>query len=116
MGINSYGISLTTLEEVFLRIGLEEKVERDEKESNSVSEITDLGKDQEKIKVALEHETKGHSFIQQLKALLMKRYLMYRRDVRGIIFTFVLPLVFLILSSLVISGSEPIVRLFSFYL
>lgn len=47
MGIDSYGISLTTLEEVFLRIGLEEKErEEEEEDKNNAQELTSLGKDQ----------------------------------------------------------------------
>lgn len=46
MGIDSYGVSLTTLEEVFLRIGLEEKEREEEEEDNAAKELTELGKDQ----------------------------------------------------------------------
>lgn len=63
IGIESYGISLTTLEEVFLRIGLEEKIERDEEDDAKAKELKDIGRDQEKINVALAHETQGHKFV-----------------------------------------------------
>jgi ATP-binding cassette subfamily A (ABC1) protein 3 len=114
LGIDSYGVSLTTLEEVFLRIGMEEKIERgdDEEEeaggANNGKELTSLGKDQDKINVALAHETQGHRFTQQLRAQLVKRSIMYRRDVRGMLFTFFLPFLFLVLSSAVIRSTDTI--------
>eukprot|EP00026_Physarum_polycephalum_P000423 Phypoly_transcript_00424.p1 GENE.Phypoly_transcript_00424~~Phypoly_transcript_00424.p1 ORF type:complete len:1603 (+),score=299.16 Phypoly_transcript_00424:284-4810(+) len=110
IGIDSYGVSLTTLEEVFLRIGMEEKIDRDEddEDSKDPKELTEIGKDQAKINVALAHETEGHRFGQQLRAQLVKRAVMYRRDVRGMFFTFFLPFAFLILSSAVIRDTNTV--------
>lgn len=115
IGIDSYGVSVTTLEEVFLRIGLEDKVEREEKEEQESSSSSDngdlkkLGKDKDKIDVALAHETKGHRFGQQVYAQLVKRATMYRRDIRGAFFTTVVPLALLFASIAVIGKTSTIV-------
>ncbi len=114
LGIDSYGVALTTLEEVFLRIGLEDKIERDEeyaKDEDEQKELTSLGKDKEKIAVALAYETQGHRFMQQLRALLVKRALGYRRDIRGLFFTLFLPFAFIVLSAAVISSTSTFVSL-----
>ena len=66
IGIESYGVSLTTLEEVFLRIGMEERIEREEEDEKNQQEMTDLGKDQEKINIALAHETQGHRYVEAI--------------------------------------------------
>lgn len=106
LGIDSYGASLTTLEEVFLRIGLEDKVEIDEEDKETNQELSQLGKDTAKINVALSHETKGHSFWQQLRAQLVKRALVYRRDFKTLLFCFFLPLVCIILSAAVLANDS----------
>lgn len=104
LAIDSYGVSLTTLEEVFLRIGLEDKIERDEEDNRTRgAELTEIGKDQEKTKVALAYKTEGHSFGQQLRALITKRAQVYRRDLRSLFFAFVLPLIFIVLSVVILT-------------
>lgn len=105
LGIDSYGVSLTTLEEVFLRIGLEDKIERDEEDNRAKgnTELHEIGKDQEKTKVALAYKTEGHSFGQQLRALITKRAQVYKRDLRSLFFAFLLPLLFIVLSIVILS-------------
>lgn len=109
LGIDSYGVSMTTLEEVFLRIGLESKylfccffcgcgccvvgcgvvcivcwsltayrVERDSEEEGddnkpSDKDLSTLMADKNLVGEALNNTSNGHSFKQQLRALLVKR-------------------------------------------
>ena len=56
LGISSYGVSMTTLEEVFLRIGEEEEFESEKSESDVNSE-TILLSDGEEVKVEVEEES-----------------------------------------------------------
>ena len=56
LGISSYGVSMTTLEEVFLRIGEEEEFDSEKSESDVNSE-TILLSDGEEVKVEVEEES-----------------------------------------------------------
>lgn len=108
LGIDNYGVSVTTLEEVFLRIGMEDKIERDEN-SDSTNELTMLGRDKEKVDVALAHKTRGHRFFQQFYAQIVKRIIVYKRDMRSLALTFLLPLLIIAASSAIIRKSNNIV-------
>ena len=59
LGISSYGVSMTTLEEVFLRIGEEEEFdsERSEKSESDVNSETILLSEGEEVKVEVEEES-----------------------------------------------------------
>ena len=101
LGIDSYGISLTTLEEVFLRIGMEEKDAANQK-TIDLLHSTDAAAQR-----ALAHKSPhGHSFGQQLRALLYKRALCAPRDARALIFSFALPLLFVV-GAVVIAKTLP---------
>lgn len=86
--VEEYGISLTTLEAVFLRIA------NDRTASNNLDDVT------RKQDTALNNgETSSVYTIsawRQFKAMLQKRYRYAKRDKKGILFTIVIPLLFLI--------------------
>ncbi len=92
LGINSYAIVQTTLEDVFLRMVLDE-VEKAEKVVDQPNEIElhSMVKGKEKAVGALANETPRRHFRQQLYALFVKRALVYRRDIGGMIFTLIIP-------------------------
>lgn len=116
-GIDNYGVSITTLEEVFLRIGMEDKEERDERDNGEeYNELTMIGRDQMRIDTALAHKTMGHSYIQQLKALMIKRVMTYQRDFKSLSLTFLLPVVIVLVSAALIRKSDNIVsHYYSYY-
>nr|CCA21236.1 ATPbinding Cassette (ABC) Superfamily putative [Albugo laibachii Nc14] len=95
-GILDYGISVSTLEEVFLRIA-KDREQNEHIEDNAITNsMTDeLGNHLE----AAEYDTSSDQppFHRQLKALLMKRIRITTRDKRFIFVLIGIPLVFLIL-------------------
>ncbi len=92
LGINTYAIVQTTLEEVFLRMALEEVERVKEFQPSDLIRSTELlMKNKEKAVDALANETLLRKFRQQLYALLVKRALIYRHDIIGLISTIIIP-------------------------
>ena len=93
--IRTYGISVTTLEEVFIRVArgddkalaLEEKDESQEKSK----EIEESARDGQKL-IETERETQG-LFGRHLKGLLNKRFNITKRDYKSLVFEILVPLV-----------------------
>ncbi|KAN0050678.1 hypothetical protein ACTA71_003823 [Dictyostelium dimigraforme] len=82
--IDSYGISISTLEEVFLKIGQETL--------KSTPNFNDQA-----VKEALSTKSSGVKVGQQLKGLLIKRICTSRKDFKSFMFSIVVPLIVLAL-------------------
>lgn len=112
LGIRSYGVGITTLEEVFLRIAKDGGSKEDESEE----EIKSLkGGDQESLlkafddySIAERHEEGAMNvFFQNLKALLKKKALLQVRDPRTLIIEMMFPIIF-IFAGLALATIKPI--------
>ncbi|KAK5581962.1 hypothetical protein RB653_003543 [Dictyostelium firmibasis] len=80
--IDSYGISISTLEEVFLKIGQETL--------KSTPNFNDQA-----VKEALSTKSSGIKVRQQLKGLLIKRFCTTKKDFKSFMFSIVVPLIIL---------------------
>lgn len=97
LGIQSYGVSITTMEEVFLRVNqlgeeaVESKIQRKESFKqqsqiyNSQIKADDFNLQQDKIKSSCT------LFLLHFKALFIKRLIYFKRDLRGIFCEILLP-------------------------
>ena len=84
LGIESYGISMTSLEEVFLRAnGSQIKQEDNSDEKKTASDSNNL--------------VKRTSCCTQVKALMAKRFHIYKRDKCGLICELIIPILLTIL-------------------
>lgn len=102
--MRSYGIGITTLEEVFLRIAKDKKDEdNDDSEMKRFTLKSDLGSDYGKITKVLEdysvseqHEVGTvNVFTLNLLALMKKKILLLIRDPRNLFIEIVFPIVFI---------------------
>ncbi|XP_031561453.1 ATP-binding cassette sub-family A member 3-like [Actinia tenebrosa] len=108
-GIASFGVSVTTMEEVFMKVG-----EGAEKTVDDIVSDHEHHKDTENI-VTIPNETdpdmgelqKGfaHKW-QQYKAMLVKRFLNSKRDKKAVVTQLIMPLV-MVLFGLIIINSNP---------
>lgn len=104
--IRSYGVSVTTLEEVFIRVArgdneLKEQGERSvssQKSDSSKKDEPDETVDEAQQLIETQRETEG-IFGRHMKALLKKRYLWTKRDWRIFVFELVVP-IFLVIVGL----------------
>lgn len=94
-GIQSFGISLTTMEEVFLKVavGIDHGVKKDGKEEMDRKAADDMAFELEDIRI------KGRWDIFRIHfwALCVKRFIYFKRDVRGLICEILLPIIIVIL-------------------
>ncbi len=110
LGIRSYGVGITTLEEVFLKIGRgDEEEDKDEAAFNKLAlenienERLGLGDDQERARnelddytIAEQHETGFMNvFMTNLRALTKKKFLLQVRDVRTLVIEIAFPIFFI---------------------
>ncbi|KAN0029456.1 hypothetical protein ACTA71_007583 [Dictyostelium dimigraforme] len=93
-GILTYGISVTSLEEVFISLGQE-----DAKRLNK--EIQPTLNDMASLKLAIATPSAGISQSQQLKGLLIKRIQQSKKDARSFFLSIILPMA-LIIGSIVL--------------
>lgn len=108
MNISSYGVGITTLEEVFLKIG--EHGEEDDEDSNGKtkedensdkksksSRDASADRELEEYTIVDTHETGAMNvFFIQFKALLKKKLLMQFRDLRTLIIELIFPIILII--------------------
>jgi ATP-binding cassette, subfamily A (ABC1), member 3 len=83
LGIRSYGVGITTLEEVFLRIAKDDKEEAEEPDSPNqlLRPQSNKNQDLEEYSITEQHETGAlNVFMLNLKALLKKKLLLQVRD------------------------------------
>jgi len=97
LGISTFGISVTTMEEVFLRIG-QETTTADGKQFN-LNENENFS--DEKSKKAISTPSTGVNPIQQLKGLLIKRLRTSYKDIKSFILAILIPAVVIIGSIIV---------------
>ena len=87
-GIVSYGITNTTLDDVFLQLADDEDNEKQQNDTNIQDVITNTSK-------YIQHET---SFLQQTWILFLKRCTVQKRDKKGTFFLIVLPAIMITLA------------------
>ena len=127
LGLASYGISVTTLEEVFIKITRSTHTNTEAQKGidiakingkSSMSEETDtlvISSDAaEKQKVGIMHDfekipedNQYEYFIQHMKALFIKRGLYFIRDRKAWVFTFLVPFVFLLVGLIIMANTYP---------
>ncbi|CAL1534216.1 unnamed protein product [Lymnaea stagnalis] len=110
LGIKSYGVSMTTLEEVFLNLEADEAVEAEEEESGEINHTFSANADEANI-VDMDPQHRvpadpsmGKSVVrggsltkQRFMALLKIRFLLIIRNVKAVFFQIVLPVVFVVI-------------------
>ncbi|EFA79500.1 ABC transporter A family protein [Heterostelium album PN500] len=97
LGVGNYGISVTTMEEVFLRIGQEGKHGHGGQFNINANE----NHNEEAIKRAISTSSVGVSWKQQLKGLIIKRLHTSKKDLKSFFLTILVPAV-IICSSIVV--------------
>lgn len=111
-GIESFGVSLTSLEDVFLKVGKELIDDKEKKnmteevieENLKTSEVIELGK----IRV----KSKSKLFFMHFGALIKKRMIYFKRDTKGLICEVIIPIIVVFLGILItliqlIKDSDP---------
>lgn len=93
-GIESYGVSLTTLEDVFLRIG--QQLGKHKEEEEVLGESTKNKKNELRLQ---EIRVKGDFaiFMMHFKALVRKRFIYFKRDKKSLICEIILPIIIIFL-------------------
>ena len=89
-GIQSFGISLTTLEEVFLRVavGGHDKNDLDAKENELLENASDYDFELENVRI----KGKMEIFRMHFGALCKKRFIYFKRDLKGVFCEVILPI------------------------
>ena len=103
LGLTSYGVGITTLEEVFLRIGHGEEhattVDRIRAQTADLSKMTAREKELTEYTIATDNH---RSFITQFLALVKKKLLVMIRDPKSFFMDFFFP-IFLVTLGLYVS-------------
>jgi ATP-binding cassette, subfamily A (ABC1), member 3 len=123
LGIQSYGMSVTTLEEVFLKVASgshafkareDQSVQKKKnKDNGALIAASDIDVERQKNKTVIvafekyDHEKEAMVFAyKQLIVCLEKRYLYFKRDTKAWLFLFGLPVIFLLIGGLVMAFSK----------
>eukprot|EP01133_Synstelium_polycarpum_P012374 gene12374-14517_t len=96
LGIGNYGISVTTMEEVFLRIGQEST-----QDGRQFSLTSNAGFDADSARAAISTSSTGRRVGQQLRGLLAKRISTSLKDLKGFFLSILLPALIIIASIVV---------------
>jgi hypothetical protein len=92
LGLNSYGVTITTLEDVFLKIGHGEDagttIDTIKSQTADLSKLSQRDQELTLYSIADEHH---RSFCRQLLALIKKRYLVITRARKTFLADFLLP-------------------------
>ena len=110
LGLLSYGISVTTLEEVFLQVAKEEE----KKEVKEVVQEDENSPMNIGFKLENDREVKG-KFTRDFKELTRKRLIMTRRDKKSICMEIMIP-IGLVLVGLLVRFNKPVLPVFDQYL
>jgi len=106
LGVETYGLSVTTLEEVFIQVaqGVFDEEVKEEIRRGSMSIDAAVMNELWKVDDAWKQERiKGfHLFLLHMKIMFFKRFLNYKRDRRSWIFTFISPAVFILVGMLIL--------------
>ena len=119
LGIRSYGMSVTTLEEVFIKVAEGTATEATAvkgrkvsllplKEEKSVIEESETQKRPTVAFSKLEDEDMVHFFFQHMYALIMKRILYFRRDFKTWVYQFFIPVLFVLVGMIILLVSVPV--------
>ena len=105
LGIRSYGMSVTTLEEVFIKVAEESEnhaIARAGRLSIYNDEFGGIYKGEANVDFDLIAEDKLVAyFIKHLRAMFQKRYLYFIRDLQSWLFIYIIPVVFVLTGMLV---------------
>ena len=96
LGINSFGISLSSLEEVFLKVAVEvgEKEKNEKKNENKAEQIEEQIDEEEEVELQEIREKNAFKiFFIHLWALLIKRFIYFKRDIKGLFCEIVIPII-----------------------
>lgn len=108
--IRSFGVSMTTLEDVFMKITNEDEGENEEEaaEDNGRSSKIDINKIKQEDLPLLSKDAQPSGFQLQLKSLLKKKLLTLRRNWKGSLISILVPSLLLLFTvgSLKASGSD----------
>lgn len=96
LGVESYGISMTTLEEVFLRLAHEAESKMYENQSPETEGNSVGAEARDNQDAPGEFEREG-SFGQQVRSMMYKRATVSKRSFRSMLLQFVLPLTYVVL-------------------
>lgn len=111
LGIRSYGVGITTLEEVFLRIAKDGEESEDSvelKDAGSPGLIKSVDNIYEEYSIAEQHETGFFNvFFQNLSVLIKKKFFLQVRDARTLIIELLFPIIF-IFAGLALATIKPI--------
>ena len=104
LGVRSYGISVTTLEEVFLRVGHGDDSNKNQEEPAKIKNKAD---EKDSLLGGTPHDDYSISsqpklsfckqFWQHLGALLLKRFYMYRRNIKGLMTEVFVPVILVLI-------------------
>ena len=99
MGIQSYGVGITTLEEVFLKIAEDpEELEHDNLDEPKKALLNESNSKMDDYSIVEDHEEGVfNTFMLSLRSLLKKKWLLYVRDPRTLIIEMMFPIIFIFL-------------------
>jgi ATP-binding cassette subfamily A (ABC1) protein 3 len=98
LGIESYGVSVTTLEEVFLKVAEGDDTNDDHKVKQSLKHQISRKETMEDYSVAEQHEVGTcNVFKDHLSAQFRKRFYLYRRNFKGLIIEVFVPVLLVLL-------------------
>jgi len=100
LGIKSYGISVTTLEEVFLRVGHGDDTDDNKKAKDEIKEnLNKIEQDKnDDYSIADDHETgMCNVFWIHMQALFKKRFQLYKRNYKGLIVEVFIPVLLVLI-------------------
>ncbi len=112
MGIESYGMSVTTLEEVFIKVAHGTQTQQVQNSGKTKQDRLEEGTDTitaDFVMTKLSTSYHLQYFIKHIHAMIVKRALYFSRDTKSWIFSFLLPFVFVLLGMIVITTSSLIV-------
>lgn len=99
MGIQSYGVGITTLEEVFLKIAEDpEEIDIENSDEPKKALLNESNSKMDDYSIVEEREEGTfNTFMLSLKSLLKKKWLLYVRDPRTLIIEMMFPIIFIFL-------------------
>jgi len=104
LGVRGHGISVTTLEEIFLKLGHDDEAEAAEAKaaeaSHSAISVTEPSKESKELMFTPEVAACRPTWKGQFQALLVKRFHYAKRDTRTIVMQVVLPVVAILFAML----------------
>ncbi|XP_071958195.1 phospholipid-transporting ATPase ABCA3-like [Antedon mediterranea] len=115
LGVESFGVSITTLEEVFMKVGEQAEAKAngtanndDDEEAVASTTMQNIQKaaqtvDISKLEIKREELLTGFDLkVQQFKAMFLKRFLNSRRDKKAVLLQLFFPLMFILLGLIII--------------